>query len=55
MTAFDFNVLLLLFILSITHINAAVKPFPAHDVPLLNRSSFPPDFIFGTASSAFQV
>jgi len=26
-----------------------------HSAASLNRSSFPPDFFFGTASSAYQV
>ncbi|CAJ2679017.1 unnamed protein product [Trifolium pratense] len=55
MPKIDFNVfLLLLSLLSIVTRIDAVQPFPNHDVPYLNRSSFPPDFVFGTASSAFQ-
>ncbi|CAI8616317.1 unnamed protein product [Vicia faba] len=55
MTPFHFNVFPLFFILSITIVKPdAVEPFHLHDVPYLNRSNFPPDFVFGTASSAFQ-
>ncbi|CAJ2679015.1 unnamed protein product [Trifolium pratense] len=57
MAAFDFKVLLLLLsILSITtHIHSfEALPFRFDDFSDLNRSCFPPDFVFGTASSAFQ-
>ncbi|MCH81160.1 beta-glucosidase 12-like, partial [Trifolium medium] len=57
MAAFDFTVLLLLLsLLSITtHIHSfEALPFRFDDFSDLNRSCFPPDFVFGTASSAFQ-
>jgi hypothetical protein len=59
MAAFDFKVfMLLLSLLSITttHIDAfEALPFSFDDFSDLNRSCFPPDFVFGTASSAFQA
>jgi hypothetical protein len=60
METFDFNVfLLLLFLLSIITTTNAVDPLPLslhlQDFSDFNRSSFPPGFVFGTASSAFQV
>jgi hypothetical protein len=58
MATFDFNVLLLLlFLLSIFTTTNAVDPLPLslQDFSDFNRSSFPPGFVFGTASSAFQV
>ncbi|KAL5056412.1 hypothetical protein RYX36_037094, partial [Vicia faba] len=54
--AFEFNVFLLLSLLSIhniTHIDD-VKTLHLHDFSDFNRSSFPQDFVFGTSSSAFQ-
>ncbi|XP_045820620.1 cyanogenic beta-glucosidase-like [Trifolium pratense] len=59
MVTFDFNVFLLLFfVLSIITTTNAVDPLALplrlQDFSDFNRSSFPPDFIFGTASSAFQ-
>ncbi|RDX96752.1 hypothetical protein CR513_20549, partial [Mucuna pruriens] len=32
-----------------------VAPRPCFDVSVLTRSNFPPGFVFGTASSAYQV
>ncbi|XP_012573126.1 cyanogenic beta-glucosidase-like isoform X1 [Cicer arietinum] len=53
MAVLNFNMFLLLSLLSIiiniTRIDAIIEP-----THLLNRSSFPPDFVFGTASSAYQ-
>lgn len=56
MAPFNFNVFMLLSLLSIvvTHIDA-IKPLHLQEFSDFNRSSFPPGFVFGTASSAFQV
>ena len=47
-----FGLFTLLESFSITITQAAA---PILDVSTLNRTSFPPAFIFGTASSAYQV
>ncbi|KEH30278.1 putative beta-glucosidase [Medicago truncatula] len=55
MAPFNFNVFMLLSLLSIvvTHIDA-IKPLHLQEFSDFNRTSFPPGFVFGTASSAFQ-
>lgn len=48
--------LLSLFILGNTNVAIGVKVIQAnHGIGALNRSSFPAGFIFGTASSSYQV
>lgn len=49
------SVLVLLLGSSVT-ISTRAAEIPKHyDAVLLNRTSFPPGFIFGTASSSYQV
>ncbi|XP_058729966.1 cyanogenic beta-glucosidase-like [Vicia villosa] len=57
MAAFYFNVFLLLSLLTITIVTPinGFKPLGVHEVSDFNRSSFPKGFVFGTASSAYQV
>lgn len=44
-----------LLLVSLSSEKALSAAEPAHHVPSLSRSSFPPGFIFGTASSSYQV
>jgi hypothetical protein len=45
----------LYFLLTLIVMAAAVTPTTLVDTSSLNRNSFPKDFIFGTASSSYQV
>jgi len=55
MARFNFNVFMLLSLLSIVTRIDAIKPLHLQEFSDFNRSSFPPGFVFGTASSSFQV
>lgn len=50
-----FALLILLGSASVSNFVAAAKITNNYDTAFLNRTSFPPGFIFGTASSAYQV
>lgn len=50
-----FALLILLGSASISNFVAAAKTTNNYDTAFFNRTSFPPGFIFGTASSAYQV
>ncbi|CAK8575843.1 unnamed protein product [Lathyrus sativus] len=56
MAPLDLKVFMLLYILSIITCIDSLQPLRLglHDFSDFNRSSFPPYFVFGTASSAFQ-